>query len=92
MTVGETPTTEPKLSWVLVGLRYVLPVGVSIAGITIMAMGSEADLEGGAGILSAGMAIYFVNWLFRIGAVGDRERDAEAEARDYFDRHGRWPS
>lgn len=78
--------------WVLVGVRYVLPVVVTIAGLVIMAMGSENDLEGGASIVSAGLAIYFVNWLFRIGASGDRERDSEHEAREYFTRHGRWPS
>ena len=78
-------------SWLLVGVRYVLPTVVTIAGAVIMALGSETDLEGGASIVSAGLAIYFVNWLFRIGAAGDRERDIEEAARDYFDRHGRWP-
>ncbi len=56
-----------------------------------MAMGSETELEGGASILSAGLAIYFINWLFRIGASGDLERDREDAAREHFDRHGRWP-
>ena len=42
-----------------------------------MALGSETDLEGGASIVSAGLAIYFLNWLFRMGAAGDDERDAE---------------
>jgi hypothetical protein len=79
-------------AWLLVGVRYVVPVVVVIAGVVIMAFGSESDLEGGAGFVSAGLAIYFVNWLFRIGADGDRERDVEQAARDYFNRHGRWPS
>jgi hypothetical protein len=72
-------------------IRYVLPALVVIAGIVVMALGSESDLEGGAGIISAGLAIYFLNWLFRIGASGEHERDAEDAARDYFDVHGRWP-
>jgi hypothetical protein len=71
--------------------RYGLPVAVVLGGAVIMALGSEADLEGGAGVISAGLAIYFVNWLFRIGADGDRERDAEDQAREYFTKHGRWP-
>jgi hypothetical protein len=79
-------------AWLLVGVRYVVPVVVVVAGVVIMAFGSESDLEGGAGFVSAGLAIYFVNWLFRIGADGDRERDVEQAARDYFNRHGRWPS
>jgi hypothetical protein len=75
----------------LVALRYVLPVAVTVAGIVVMAMGSETDLEGGAAIVSAGLAIFLVNWLFRAGVAGERDRDAEDAAREYFDRHGRWP-
>jgi hypothetical protein len=72
--------------------RYALPTLVTLAGAVIMAFGSEVDLEGGASIVSAGLAIYFVNWLFRIGVEGDREREREDAARAYFDQHGRWPS
>ncbi len=78
--------------WLLLGLRYVLPVVVTLCGAVIMAFGSETDLEGGASIVSAGLAIYFLNWLYRIGVTGDRERVTEEDARDYFSRHGRWPS
>jgi hypothetical protein len=78
--------------WLLVGIRYVLPVVVTLCGAVIMAFGSEADLEGGASIVSAGLAIYFLNWLYRIGVRGDRERVTEEAARDYFARHGHWPS
>lgn len=77
--------------WGLWALRYVLPAVATVGGIVVMAFGSEADLEGGAGIVSAGLAIYLLNWLFRMGAAGDRERDREAAARAYFDEHGRWP-
>ncbi|HEY0516493.1 MAG TPA: hypothetical protein VGD00_05190 [Solirubrobacteraceae bacterium] len=76
----------------MVLLRYVLPALVVVAGIVVMALGSETDLEGGAGIVSAGLAIWFINWLFRLGASGDDEREREDRAREYFDRHGRWPS
>jgi hypothetical protein len=82
---------ERIISGLLVGMRYVLPAAIVIAGVVVMALGSESDLEGGASIVSAGLAVYFLNWLFRIGARGDRERDKEAAAREYFARHGRWP-
>jgi len=78
-------------SWLLTFVRYVLPAMTVIAGLTFMALGGENNLEGGASIVSAGLAIYFLNWLFRIGVSGDRERDAEQAARDYYKRHGRWP-
>jgi hypothetical protein len=73
-------------------VRYVLPAAVVIGGLVVMSFGDENHLEGGAGIVSAGLAIFFVNWLFRTGASGDREREAEEAARDYFERHGRWPN
>lgn len=75
----------------MVFIRYALPAAVVLAGVVAMCFGTQNSLEGGAGLVSAGLAIYFVNWLFRIGAQGDAERDAEARARDYFDLHGRWP-
>lgn len=80
----------PRL-WLLALVRYVLPAVVVLAGIIVMALGSEADLEGGGGIVSAGIAVYLLNWLFRTGAAGDREREAEERAREYFDLHGHWP-
>ena len=73
------------------GVRYVLPALATVVGIAIMALGGENNLEGGASIVSAGLAIYFVNWLFRIGAQGDRERDVEDAAREHYRRHGQWP-
>ncbi len=72
-------------------VRYVLPAVVVLGGLVVMSFGDENHLEGGAGIVSAGLAIFFVNWLFRAGVSGDREREAEEAARDYFERHGRWP-
>jgi hypothetical protein len=72
-------------------LRYVLPAAGVIAGLIVMALGSEAELEGGAGIVGASLAIYAVNWLYRAGVDGDRERDREEAARVYLDQHGHWP-
>jgi hypothetical protein len=90
-TPPERDATEAHRAWPLTIVRYVLPATVVIAGIVVMSLGSESDVEGGAGIVGAGLAIYFLNWLFRAGASGEREREAEDAARDYFDRHGRWP-
>jgi hypothetical protein len=82
---------ERITAWLLAGVRYVLPAAIVLGGVAIMALGSENDLEGGASIVSAGLAVYFLNWLFRIGARGDRERDDEDAAREHFTRHGHWP-
>jgi hypothetical protein len=83
---------EPgQRGWLLRFVRYGLPAVVVTGGLVVMSLGGESDLEGGAGIVGAGLAIFFLNWLFRAGASGEREREAEEAARDYFDRHGRWP-
>jgi hypothetical protein len=75
----------------VVVVRYVLPGAVIVAGAVVMSLGGEADLEGGAGIVGAGIAIFAVNLLIRASTAGDRERDREQQARDFFDAHGRWP-
>ena len=63
-----------------------------LGGLVIMLVRRDSTgLEGGAGIIGAGLAIWLLNFLFRVGVSGERERDAEDEARAYFDRHGRWP-
>jgi|GEM_PF-733643 len=95
--IDARPTTEQddsppeQATWLTVGLRYVLPGIVVLGGLVVMAFGSEADLEGGAGIVSAGLAVYAMSWLYRASVDGDRVRDEEDAARDYFDVHGRWP-
>lgn len=73
-------------------VRYGLPAVIVLAGIVIMSLGGETELEGGAAIVGAGLAVYLLNWLVRLGASGDREREEEDRAREYFSRYGRWPS
>jgi hypothetical protein len=92
-TQAAMKTREPResASWLVIGVRYVLPAAVVLGGLIVMALGSEADLEGGASIVSAGLAIYAMNWLYRASVGGDLVRDEEEAARNYLDLHGRWP-
>ncbi len=79
-------------AWFLFGVRYALPVAAVIAGVIVMSLGSESDMEGGAGIIGAGLAIYAINWLYRAAFEGDRvEREKEEAARAYLAKHGHWP-
>ena len=67
------PQKEPKRAragWLLEVVRYGIPSVVVFGGIVVMAFGDENHLEGGAGIVSAGLAIFFLNWLFRTGVTG----------------------
>ncbi len=92
-TNPERAGTPPAraMSFGMICLRYVLPASVIVAGLVVMALGSETELEGGAGIAGAGIAIFAMNWLIRAATEGDRERTREQRAREYFAEHGRWP-
>lgn len=80
---------EQKL---LVFVRYVLPALIVVGGLVpILASDSSTALHGGMGIIGAGIAVWLLSFFYRVGASGELERDAEEEARLYFDRHGRWP-
>lgn len=84
--------TRGRAAWLLFGIRYGLPVAALIVGAVVMSLGSESDMEGGAGIVGAGLAIYAINWLYRIAFEGDRiERESEEAARSYLATHGHWP-
>lgn len=78
---------------VLTFVRFWLPAVVTLAGLAVMIAGGFDDiaLEGGAGIIGAGLAIALMNVLFRFGLGNDKDRDAEDAARRFFDTHGRWP-
>jgi hypothetical protein len=87
-----TDEKRGRMAWFLFGVRYALPVAAVIAGVVVMSLGSESDMEGGAGIISAGLAIYAMNWLYRAAFEGDRvERAKEEAARAYLAKHGHWP-
>ena len=76
----------------LPAIRYGLPAALIVAGFAILAFADgTVRWEGWAMCVGAGLSVLLVNVLFRMGARGDQERDAEEAAREYFARHGRWP-
>ena len=73
-------------------VRIWLPVLICVAGIVVIAIEPNRNgLEGGLLIVSAGLSVWLLNWLYRVGVAGERERDEEDDARAFFDRHGVWP-
>jgi hypothetical protein len=73
-------------------VRYGLPGGLVLAGFVLLFAAPEnTRYEGFAMCLGAGLSLFLLNWLFRLGASGDRERDDEDAAREYFSTHGHWP-
>jgi hypothetical protein len=73
-------------------VRTWLPVAIISAGVVLaLIVQSESGLEGGVLLISAGLSVWLINLLYRVGVQGDREREDEDEARRYYDEHGHWP-
>ena len=73
-------------------VRYILPTAVIVIGFGLFLLDPTVDgAEGPAAFIGAGLSVWLLNVLHRIGVDGDAEREAEDAARTYFDRHGRWP-
>ena len=75
----------------LAAIRYGIPVALLIAGVIVTATAGNVGLAAGALFFSAASAVLLLNVLYRIGVEGDKERDEEEAAREYFDKHGHWP-
>jgi hypothetical protein len=75
----------------LQAVRYGIPLALFIAGAIISATAGGIGIAAGALFFSAASAVLLLNVLHRMGVEGDKERDREADARDFFDKHGRWP-
>jgi hypothetical protein len=74
-------------------VRLWLPLAIIAGGLIVIVAtgGSETGVEGGAAIIGAGASVWLLNVIFRVGVQGERERDAEDEARDFYGEHGYWP-
>jgi len=76
---------------VVPAVRYGLPVLLTIVGVWLIE--TRADKWGGLGVMLVGTAVIvlMLNVLFRLSIRSNRERSSEEEAREFYDRHGRWP-
>jgi hypothetical protein len=74
-------------------VRYLLPLAIVAAGIVAMILVGPDDERyvGGAAIIGAGLAVWLLNYFYRLSAAAEEDREAEERAREFFDEHGRWP-
>lgn len=97
MSEGETGKTPPRREAEAQGrgmfiVRYVLPGLIMLSGLLLgLVDGRALAWEAAALLISAGLSVYLLNFLFRLGVRGDRARDREEAAREHLDRTGRWP-
>ena len=83
---------RPGLTFVRTGL----PLMIALAGLVLVATGnfsSKTDGRTGAGVVLVGVAlmVWMLNWMFRMSNSSNEDREREEMAREYFDKHGRWP-
>jgi hypothetical protein len=84
---GVDPVGMPLLT-----LRYGIPFALVVGGFVLLfAVDDEIRWDGWAMLVGSGLSVLLLNWLFRLGVAGDKERDAEEAARDYLAAHGHWP-
>jgi hypothetical protein len=81
-----------KTSRSLFVLRYGIGGVMCVAGIVLLATDAGGfGVDGFALGVGAGLSLIMLNFLYRLGVSGDRERDQEEDARTYLELHGYWP-
>jgi hypothetical protein len=78
---------------ILSATRVWVPVAIAVAGVAgiVVGHGKDATAGAGVGLVLVALIVWMINWMYRMSVDSNRERDREEEAREYFDRHGRWP-
>jgi len=85
-------TEQPPRSFGLLILRYGIGGVMVVAGIVILIVNPGGfGVDGFAMAVGGGLSVLLINFLYRLGIRGDREREEEERARAYFDEHGEWP-
>jgi hypothetical protein len=73
-------------------LRYGVGGVMVLAGIVLLVVNSGGfGVDGFALGVGGGLSLIMLNFLYRLGVSGDREREEEEDARTFFDVHGHWP-
>lgn len=73
-------------------IRYGIGLLLIVAGIVLLIVNPGGFGSDGFGMaVGSGLSVLLLNWLYRVGVSGDKEREREEEARRYLAKHGRWP-
>jgi drug/metabolite transporter (DMT)-like permease len=85
----------PLARFLLAATRVWLPLAIAVAGVVAIGLGgghgNSPTAAAGVGLIIVAVIVWMINWMFRMSVASNRERDREEQAREYFDRHGRWP-
>jgi hypothetical protein len=96
---GHAPSPGPSAgderlrgSVVVRSVRYGIGAVMVLGGIIVLILNPGGfGVDGFAMAVGGGLSVLMINFLFRLGVSGDLEREAEEQARRFFDEHGYWP-
>lgn len=83
--------TRAPLAKLLFTFRYLVPGALVLFGVVYAIVDWPRGSDAFSLFAGAGLALFLLNVLYRLGVEGDFDRDAEEAARDYFSEHGVWP-
>jgi hypothetical protein len=74
-------------------VRYGIPFLIFLVGCVLPIVDSDKQrgIAIGSMFVGAAFAVILLNFFFRIGVEGDKDRDREEAARRFYDEHGQWP-
>jgi hypothetical protein len=77
----------------LAATRLWLPVAIAVVGAVgiVIGHGNSPAAAAGVGLMIAALIVWMINWMYRLSLSSNSDREREEDAREYFDRHGRWP-
>ncbi len=86
-----TPSPRQSSTGVAV-VRYGIGAVMVGAGIVVLILNPGGfGIDGFAMSVGGGLSVLMINYLFRLGVSGDREREEEERARQFLQEHGHWP-
>ena len=73
-------------------VRYGAPAALVVAGLVLaLAFDSRGAQAAGYTLLGSSALLVLSIVIFRAGLASNEDRDREELARQFYDRHGRWP-
>jgi hypothetical protein len=73
-------------------VRYGIGSIALIAGVVLLLVNPGGfGVEGFGLAWGAGLSVLMLNWMFRVGVAGDKEREQHEDDWHYFEEHGHWP-
>lgn len=90
--VNRRPAAARRTGTFTLFVRYGIGWIMVVAGFVLLVLNPGGfGVEGFSMSVGGGLSVLLLNWMFRLGVSGDRERDREEQARRYLEQHGHWP-